>query len=252
MNSFFEVAGPFRIFRHVGVSASNSYVGASRMFATVMEAINAQPGDEIHTLAGGTFLIRDGGIGPISLRAPKPPFEKNYGGDESDATIMKNYVKEGLAVEIPRPAGKIDYAVARQRVHDNLLPAFHREIVHVEDSPRFAEMRAIVDAFVQELALAGIAPTVKAQDITAYGGPQFDVVVDGQRIRFGSGVSGVFFVEVPEAVRVEGDKDAIEVNGRKKHFFRDIDGIADPIGAARDFLFACGRALAVEEPQMGM
>jgi hypothetical protein len=121
MNSYFEVAQPFRIFRHIGVSASNSYVGASRLFATVMEAINARPGDEIHTLVGGTFLIRDGGIGPISLRAPKPPFEKSYGARESDTTIMKRYVQEGLAAEIPQPAGNIDYVVARERVHKAVL-----------------------------------------------------------------------------------------------------------------------------------
>jgi hypothetical protein len=113
-------------------------------------------------------------------------------------------------------------------------------------------MRAIVDGLVQELAVAGIAPQVKAQDITAHSGPQFDIVVDGHRLCFGSGASGVFSVEVPEAIRVEGDKDPIEINGRRKHFFRAIDGIADPIGAARDFLFACGRGITVEVPQIGM
>jgi hypothetical protein len=251
MNAFFKVDRPFRIFRHIGLSPSNCYVGAGRIIATVMEAINARPGDEIHALAGGTFLMRDGVIAPVSLRAPKHPFEKDYGLRESDAAVMKNHVKRGLAIEIPEPSTAMDYASARERVRANMLRELHNEVIHVEDSPVFTEMRGVVDAAVAEFSDAGATCSVEARDIDAYGGPKFDITIDGQRLTFSSGAPGVFSVEVPETVQVQGVKDPIVIGNRRTHFFRSIDGVADPIGAARDFLLACGRALTAEAPRIG-
>lgn len=254
MNSYFNVGNGrgFRVFRHLGTSASNCYVGASRAFLTVMEAINARTGDEIHTLVGGTFMVRDGVVSPISLRAPKPLFEKSYGGHDPDSVVMKRYVKRGLATEIPAPSGKFDYAAARERVFNNHLRELHPEIVHVENSPEFVELNSVVQEFAADLVRSGLACEIKAADINAYGGPRFDLVADGQKIRVGSGAYGVFFVEVPASVDALGVKDPLVSHDRKTHHFRSIDGVVDPLLATRDFLTAVVTEMAPAAPEMGV
>lgn len=59
-NTFFRVTAPFPVYVLDSIAESNTYVGRSRAFSNVYRRITAQPGDEVHALVGGVFLVRDG------------------------------------------------------------------------------------------------------------------------------------------------------------------------------------------------
>ncbi len=244
-NWYFKVTGErgFQIYRQIGSSASNTYVGASRAFNAVLEAVNARDGEEIHALLGGTFLVgRDGKVHEIMLKPPKPLFER--GNRAPDHEIMQRYVKRGLAAEIPQPAKAPDYRSARERAHNTDLGPHHQEIVPIEPSPEFVEMRAAMDAAIHRTGGRAAGWTVRSRDIDAYGGPLFEASRDGTTIRFKGGSPGVYSVEVPETLDVAGPKDPIVADRRKIFHFRDIDGVSDPLKAASDFMAECGEAIA--------
>lgn len=252
MNRYYRVVGDrgFQVYRHFGHSASNSYVGASRVINTVMEAVNVKAGDEIHVLVGGTFLVeKDGLVSEIALKPPKPVFEKTYGGD-SAADIMAARAKHGLATEVVAPPRAPDYGAARRRTDANKLPDLHPEIIRRVDSPEWSEMAAAVGSAVESMG-ADPVPSVKGRDIDAYGGPYFEIALGDVRIGFKAGARGVYVVEVPADLDVAGPKDPVVVNGRKVHYFRTVDGIADPLGAARAFLTSAVSAMAPAAPGIG-
>lgn len=140
MNKYFTVEKPFRIYRHVGHSASNTYIGRSRAINTVMEARNAKAGDEIHALVGGTFLVRGGETWEISLRPPKPLLEKSYGGASAQSMLAG---QTGLVREIPKGTSEADYSGSRKAIEANILPELHAVIIHVELSPEAELLEAL-------------------------------------------------------------------------------------------------------------
>jgi hypothetical protein len=253
MNSFFRVVGDrgFQVYRHVGCSRSNTYVGSSRVVDAVMEAVNLREGDEVHVLAGGTFVISGGVVSPVSLRPPKHIFEKEYGNPPSDAEVMRGQVRKGLAVETAAPLGRPDYVGARDRVSANLLRDLHPQMIHVDDSPELQDIASVADAFVAENGGAGAGWSVRKADRSAYGGPKVVVERDGVRLYLSVGAPGVYSVETPASMAVEGHTAPIEIGARKVFHFRAIDGVAAPLAAARDFLAACGRELCPGAPAPG-
>ena len=60
-NEYFTVLAPFMVYVRRGETRpSNVWIGASQALDWVYEETWAQPGEEIHSLVGGNFLIRDG------------------------------------------------------------------------------------------------------------------------------------------------------------------------------------------------
>ena len=222
-NAFFRVEEPFQVFKHVGISASNSYVGASRMFATVMEAINSRPGDEIHALVGGTFLKRGNDVFPISLKPRKPPFEKSY-GSASAAEVMTHRVKVGLVTRIPEPRVTPDYGAAGKRVSTNQLREFHPEIVHIDDSPELMKLKEIVDQFMGKLRDIDDTAMVEYRDIDAYGGPQATVRFCGTYAAIRGTVPGVYAIDLPDDTPRARFMNSEVKKGRVSYHVRTIDG----------------------------
>lgn len=145
-NKFFEFDEPIRWFKAIGTSPSNAYFGASRAIDTVHEQTLVQPGDQIHALVGGTFLVRaDGTVETGRLRLPKPHFEKSHGGRDSDADLLARMVKAGRCKEISAPAGKIDYNASRVALEGKRLPD-HMGSVTKEGYVRSPQLQALLDA----------------------------------------------------------------------------------------------------------
>ncbi len=192
-NRYFKVIEPFRIWRNVGVSPSNSYIGSSRMLTTVMEARNAKPGDEIHALVGGVFLVRGNECWPIGLSAPKEsPFEKSY-GIYSPAEELARNVKHVEAME--KPASTPDYGMARKAVSDNLLREFHPQVIQVEASPDLEKLRAIFADVSDEI---GVTLGLKEKDITAYSGATITFELDGKKASLLIGGAGMIIADLPD------------------------------------------------------
>ena len=79
-NAYFRVIECFEVLRLIGISESNTWVGRSRMFGNVYERRILRPGDQVHDLFGGVFVL----LGEAVFRArmklsEKHPFEKTYG-----------------------------------------------------------------------------------------------------------------------------------------------------------------------------
>ena len=60
-NSYYEVTGEFGCFVKDGYKPSNASYGSAKIFKPNLVAHKAQPGDEIHNLHGGVFLIKRNG-----------------------------------------------------------------------------------------------------------------------------------------------------------------------------------------------
>lgn len=59
-NEYFEVTEPFNVEVRVGLAESNTFIGSSMALETVYQTVRVEPGDELHLLVGGDFLIRGG------------------------------------------------------------------------------------------------------------------------------------------------------------------------------------------------
>jgi hypothetical protein len=81
----------------------------------VSEPTTISPGDQVHALLGGIFVVRtDGSVETSRLRLPKPILEKSYGTHTSDADLLGMMAKVGRGREIEKPAKSIDYNAARK------------------------------------------------------------------------------------------------------------------------------------------
>lgn len=85
-NTYYTVTDAFTVYALVGHSDSNCYYGASMLCGNVYRRELLVPGDEIHALHGGVFVVRaDGELLSVRLTvSEKGAFEKNYGGDPVD------------------------------------------------------------------------------------------------------------------------------------------------------------------------
>ena len=82
-NAYFRVTDPFEVYIRVGIAVSNTYYGAAQLFGTVYERLCLQPGDEIHDLHGGVWLVREGESWPVRMSVPDwHPFEGRYHSNE--------------------------------------------------------------------------------------------------------------------------------------------------------------------------
>lgn len=169
MNAYFKVTEPFRIYLKRGWCLSNSYIGSSRVCSGIYDAVNAMPGDVIHCLVGGTFVVRASGeTAEGRLNPPKPIFEKTY-LHRSDAQILKN---SSRVAEIEKPSKTIDFADVRKR-GDVQFPDVSQEIREIEPSPEMMTLRASAEVAYQAMAMArdegtvderGAAPSIREKD----------------------------------------------------------------------------------------
>lgn len=56
-NSYFQVTESFEVFVRVGWSKSNTFYGSTQLCGGVYRKVVLQPGDEIHDLVGGLFVL---------------------------------------------------------------------------------------------------------------------------------------------------------------------------------------------------
>lgn len=224
-NAYFRVEQPFRVFKHFGMTATNASYGSSRIHAVVLEAINARPGDEIHALAGGTFLRRGNELFELSLRAPKPPFERGS-RYETDTERLTRSVDRHLVSTIPAPARQFDYATVREAVSRNQLPDRHTQVIHRDDSPEMLQLRASLTDFAKRLRDLEGSDGVKVEfsDIDAYRGPKAKISFRGTSVTVTATVPGVCVIDLPDDAP-HGRFTARETNpGRLTFMFRKIDG----------------------------
>jgi hypothetical protein len=82
-NTYYTVTRAFTVYALVGHSDSNFHYGSSMVYGNVYRRVELQPGDEVHALVGGTFVLRfDGELLKVCLTiTDKSPFEKRYGGE---------------------------------------------------------------------------------------------------------------------------------------------------------------------------
>lgn len=218
-NRYFKVVSPFRIWRQVGTSPSNSYVGSSRMITVVKEARNAIAGDEIHALVGGVFLVRGDQCWEIALGAPKDsPFEKSY-GVYGPAELLSQ--QKDLVEELPGPSVKPDYGATRKAISGNRMRDLHPAVIEVEPSPDMLRLRELITGLVGELGLS--AGDWKGSDINAYRGAMQTLTLDGNTCQLQIGAKGMIIVDMPDSIQPQVAPFEQSHSGRGRIYLRDTE-----------------------------
>jgi len=194
-NRYFEAAKPFRFYRRIGSSLSNTWIGRSRAYNSVYEVLNAAPGMRFHALVGGLFVEFEGNGHMASLTPPKPLLEKSYGFYSMDDHLDR-LVAAGNLVEIPKPEAKPDY-VAWREASSVEMPPLHPELVPVEASPELQAFRRDVSPHLDEIrGTHGEVATITEFD-------HYHDPVVGAKLDFGDGaVIRVEYCFIPDFYRV--------------------------------------------------
>ena len=138
-NVFYRVAKPLLVLKHRGRCTTNDFVGASMMLRLVKEAVQAKPGDEIHALIGGCFLVDTAGaVSEFSLRTRTGAFERVHGGFVRDQDLLASLAKIGYMTEVEGPVQKPDY---RKNPADERFEHLHDEVIWTEQSDLFTKMK---------------------------------------------------------------------------------------------------------------
>jgi hypothetical protein len=152
MNYYFEVVEPLFYFDKIGISLSNTYIGASRAFDNIYVGRNAEPGDVFHLLVGGDFLSKDDGQEQrVAFRHPKPLLEKSYGGGVTSHALFAALEKRGIVREIAKPDHVLDFKALNE---SRKYPESHPRLRYDETSASF---KSIVDAAQSLKGLADYA-----------------------------------------------------------------------------------------------
>lgn len=139
--AYFEVVRPFRYYRQMGITESNTWIGRSQAFDNVYDVLNAKPGDVLHDLPGGTFLMDGEGKGwRIALMAPAPLLEHSYGANP-EAEKMKHLEASGALVSIPKPDKALDHPRIREEA-GRKFPPLSKALNVLEASPELVQYRA--------------------------------------------------------------------------------------------------------------
>lgn len=70
--TYYLVTDPFQVYKSIGTAESTTYFGRSMALGTVYRELIAAPGDEIHNLPGGVFLITRGAWVGVPIRIALP------------------------------------------------------------------------------------------------------------------------------------------------------------------------------------
>ena len=173
-NRYFAFRKPVRWFRAIGLSDSNTHIGASRAIDTVHAQVLAEPGDVMHALVGGTFLVRaDGRIETGRFKLPKHLFEKTYGRPETDLDLLVAMEDRGLCAEIDAPAGPFDYGAPRRAVDARRFPPCTGSTTTegYVPSPVLAELKRLAEFAGIPAAVASAGGEMRAVDVGLGGDP---------------------------------------------------------------------------------
>lgn len=205
-NKYFRVESPFRVWCNLGHSDSNTHIGRSRVINVVKEARNAIPGDEIHALVGGTFLIRDDAAWEVSLSAPKSVLEKTY-LLRPDWAELPN---DPRVAEILAPTRTADYNAIRSAVSANRMRPLHPQVIDIEPSPEMVRVRALIAPSTSALREEGRAFKVAESDIDAYHSSRIRLTIEGvggksdRYVEVTDGPRGMVTVDLPVGEPVQG------------------------------------------------
>lgn len=85
MNTYSLVTEPVDAHIRVGSTPGNTFAGRLQAHETVYQVLTLSPGDEIHALVGGTFLVREGVCrGEITWRLPEKHLFERGGWERND------------------------------------------------------------------------------------------------------------------------------------------------------------------------
>lgn len=107
-NRYYLVSQRVTVAALTGYRPSNVFYGASRAHFPVYDLTLAEPGDEVHDLVGGRFLVRQGGE-VVELGVPETSPNPYHDGPPAEARIDF----DSVAVEIPHASRRV---VNRYRV----------------------------------------------------------------------------------------------------------------------------------------
>lgn len=171
-NRYFEFDEPVRWFKAVGLSESNTWIGSSRVFDTVYEPTTVNPGDVVHALVGGTFLVRkDGQVETGRFNLPKSILEKTYGMRTTDQNRLEAMAKAGRCREVPQPSRKHDYNSARKAVDANKLPPLTGAIPRNMTWPNSPNLDFLLEAY-QDTDLDECSVEINAVDVGMGSNPE--------------------------------------------------------------------------------
>lgn len=161
----FAVVAPFRVYAEFGTTATNAWYGSSRIHSACRAAINAAPGDELHCLPGGIFLVRPAkGAAEVALAPPRSSaFEKPYGAP-TDLDLVEGLRRRGAAVPLDGPPLAVDYAKVRRSLTAARLPDLHATLVEVEPSPQLSDFERRAGHALDDLTEAGASVRVLDHD----------------------------------------------------------------------------------------
>jgi hypothetical protein len=168
-NAFYRVEQPVLVLKHRGTSTTNDSVGTAKMLRLVKEAVLARPGDQIHSLVGGCFLVDSvGQVSEFSLRTRGGAFERSHGGFTRDQDILASLAKGGMMSEIEAPKDKFDY---RKNQAKEEFGHLHDEVIWTEHSSLFNALKSAFPASVSVFkghtsAKISIADYDVARDVT--------------------------------------------------------------------------------------
>lgn len=105
-NQYFEVQVDTPVYIRQGTKPTGHYYGSSQYHTPTYREHWAEPGDQLHFLVGGLFLVQKVTGKAFGARLVQPgdfsPFEKNYSGSYVDSNVaaLKELVANGEVMQI--------------------------------------------------------------------------------------------------------------------------------------------------------
>lgn len=89
-NTYFEATDTFQVLCPIGHYDTNTFVGSSCMIGVLYSWVTVNPGDQIHDLFGGVYLVQGNKMTPCrTYISDKHPFEKVYSPEEEQYPLDK-------------------------------------------------------------------------------------------------------------------------------------------------------------------
>lgn len=104
-NNYYKVVKPIDAHQHDGWEQTNAYYGSSRISKAKFKPVKLNKGDEIHSLVGGTFVVKKGEGHQARLEKPedKHPFERSNGNQrEEQYHALEKLVKDGTLEKLSK------------------------------------------------------------------------------------------------------------------------------------------------------
>lgn len=134
---YYKVTAPFDVYLLTYTAESNTHVGSSMAYSNVYMRTLALPGDEVHHLPGGTFLVRDGhsSFALVALN-PKHLFEHGPGPAQQWPLDRLAEIADPTKPDTYRPTLN---TISRDYLAEIGAVPFERSIDYVYDSPSITE-----------------------------------------------------------------------------------------------------------------